>query len=219
MNNSVKKNKSWLTQKSILAMQSIFGNALTFIERHRKYAGIKKASKAGFLEIGAHTYGSPEIIQYKGSERKVNIGRFCSIAPGVVIIPGGIHPSGWVSTFPFRAMFDLEGGNEDGIPAAKDEIFIGSDVWIGTDAMILSGVRIGDGAIVAARSVVTRDIPPYAIAAGVPAKTVKFRFENHIIEKLEQIRWWEWDEGKIIDAIPLLSSERVEEFITTYWRK
>jgi hypothetical protein len=92
-------------------------------------------------------------------------------------------------------------------------VVIGSDVWIGTDAMVLSGVSIGHGAIVAARAVVTRDVPPYAIVAGVPAKVVRWRFEPAVIERLLKVAWWEWDDERIRQFVPLLSSTRTDEFL------
>lgn len=110
----------------------------------------------------------------------------------------------------------MAGALADGMPTSKGDVVIGSDVWIGTDVMILSGVNIGHGAIIAARSVVTHDVPPYTIAAGVPAKVIRRRFSNEIIEKMLTIKWWEWDEARIREAIPWLSSDRIDEFTAKY---
>jgi acetyltransferase-like isoleucine patch superfamily enzyme len=85
----------------------------------------------------------------------------------------------------------MDGAFQDGMPYTKGDIIIGSDVWIGTDAMILSGVTIGDGAIIASRSVVTENIPPYAIVAGISAKIIRFRFNQDAVEQLLRIKWWE----------------------------
>ena len=93
---------------------------------------------------------------------------------------------------------------------------MGSDVWIGADALILSGVRIGHGAIIGARALVTRDIPPYAIAGGVPARILGWRFEQPVIDKLLKIAWWEWPDEQIRDSISLLSSGNVELFISNF---
>ena len=189
------------------------------------YEFIKKCSrtrhhqaliKKGLLSIGRYSYGCPEVDVYKGSEAKVSIGSFCSISKGVRIITGGYHPTDWVSTFPFRAKLKLPGAFSDGIPYSKGDVIIGSDVWIGTGATILSGVTIGHGAVIAARSVVTRDIPPYAIVAGVPAKVVKYRFDQEIINALLEIKWWEWDDEKIRQEIPLLSSVKVGQFLAKH---
>ena len=175
-------------------------------------------SRKGLLEIGRHTYGYPTIDSYEGSEARVIIGHFCSISPGVVMITGGIHPVEWVSTFPFRTQWNLEGARAGGTPATRGDIIIGSDVWIGTDAMILSGVSIGHGAVIAARSVISRDIPPYAVVAGAPAKVVRYRFDEDAIKKLLEIKWWEWDDGRIREAVSLLSIPNVNEFLRKYYK-
>jgi acetyltransferase-like isoleucine patch superfamily enzyme len=170
----------------------------------------------GSLSMGRHSYGIPRIDIYKGSEHKVIVGNFVSIAPGVLMITGGIHPTNWVSTFPFRFEWKLPGALEDGMPYSKGDIVIGSDVWIGTDAVILSGVKIGHGAVIATRAVVTKDVPPYAIVAGIPAKVVDYRFDEATIQSLLEIAWWDWDDMAIQQAIHLLSSPDIEEFIHAY---
>lgn len=169
--------------------------------------------KAGLLQIGRHTYGQPIVHTYKGSEALVKIGSFCSISPGVMFITGGIHPTDWVSLYPFRARFNLDGKFRDGMPRTNGNIIVGNDVWIGTEAMILSGVTIGDGAVIAARSLVTRDVPAYALSAGVPAKTIRNRFSDEKIEFLLSIKWWDWDDKQIIDVVPLLSTADINNFI------
>jgi len=171
-------------------------------------------AKSGVLQIGRHTYGEPIVHIYKGSEAFVKIGSFCSISPGVMFITGGIHPTDWVSLYPFRARFNLDGKFRDGMPKTNGDIIMGNDVWIGTEAMILSGVHIGDSAVIAARSVVARDVPAYSIVAGVPAKIIKKRFSAEEIESLQAIKWWEWDDDEIIKAVPLLSSNNINNFIT-----
>ena len=93
---------------------------------------------------------------------------------------------------------------------------IGNDVWIGTEAFILSGVTIGDGAVIAARSVVTRDVAPYAVVAGNPARQVRLRFSETVIDALERIRWWDWPITEIQSAWPLLLSSDVEAFVAKF---
>jgi len=173
----------------------------------------------GYLIIGKHTYGKPYIRLQRGSEAKVIIGNYCSIAKEVVILPGGVHPVDWVSTFPFRIKFGLTGAYEDGMPMTKGDITIGSDVWVGTGSTILSGVNIGHGAVVAAGSVVTKDVAPYAIVGGVPAKEISKRFDSDTISKMLGIAWWDWEEDEIKEAIPLLSSNDMEGFMQRYYEQ
>jgi acetyltransferase-like isoleucine patch superfamily enzyme len=197
----------------------------TFIENlARKIGVIPKAkkretlTKKGNLVIGDYTYGHENIdFQiYKGSECKVEIGKFCSIGPNAKIILGGIHPPNWVSLYPFRINFKIEGAYTDGMPSTNGNIVIGNDVWIGTDVTILSGITIGNGAIIATGSLVTKNVEPYTIVGGVPCKLIKKRFSDEVIAKLEKISWWNWDEEKIMDNIHLFSSSDVEEFITKH---
>ena len=153
--------KRWLQEKIAGLSQ--------FCRNQEQARTIRCLQRRGLLSLGRHTYGMPTIYSYRGSEVHVTIGSFCSIAPDVQIINGGIHPASWVSLFPFRIRWNLEGAFEDGMPQTRGDIVIGSDVWLGTGAMVLSGVKIGDGAIIAVRAVVTRDVEPYAIVAGCPA--------------------------------------------------
>ena len=155
----------------------------------KRYENSKRISaliSKGLLLVGEHTYGlhNLRIDSYKGSEAKVTIGRYCSIAPDVRIITGGVHPVEQISTFPFRIKCDLPGKYLDGMPGTKGDILIGSDVWIATQVLILSGVKIGHGAVIAAGSVVTKDVPPYAIVGGNPAKLIRYRFDPTRIQEL-----------------------------------
>lgn len=110
----------------------------------------------------------------------------------------------------------MDGAYQDGMPTSHGDVEIGSDVWLGSGALILSGVQIGHGAVVAARSVVTRDVPPYAIAAGLPARVVRLRHSEQQVRQMLEVRWWDWPDDKIREAVPLLSSDRVEEFLGKY---
>lgn len=170
-------------------------------------AEIQEQKEKGLLEIGNNTYGINhcKIYQYKGSESKIIIGKYCSLAPNIQFIAGGIHPTDWISTFPFRAKYNLPGKYEDGMPYSKGIIEIGNDVWIGTSAIILSGVKIGHGAVVAAGSIVTKSVPPYAIVGGNPAKIIKYRLSEEKIEELLEMKWWDWSEEEIKKNIDFFS--------------
>ena len=171
--------------------------------------------RKGVLQVGKHTYQwkSLHIDVYFGSEANLVIGKYCSFSKNIRIITGGIHPTNWVSTFPFRNHFNLPGKFKDGMPTSNGDVIIGNDVWIGTGVTILSGVKIGDGAVIATGAVVTKDIPDYAVAGGVPAKVIKFRFTPEQISNLLNIKWWDWEEDQILNYIPLLSSSNIDEFI------
>ena len=148
------------------------------------------------------------LYHYPINQERLVIGKFCSIACGAkFLFNSANHTQRSLSTYIFPVLFEEWGLDVERIPEAWDnrgDIIIGNDVWIGYEAVILSGVTIGDGAIVAARAVVTRDVPPYAIVGGVPAKPIRQRFSNPDIAQLLELRWWDWPKEKIartIDAI------------------
>lgn len=167
-------------------------------------------------EVGDYTYGSPTILSW-GENSTVKIGKYCSIASGVCIQLGGNHRVDWITTYPFNVL-NNKAKNFSGHPSTKGDVIIGNDVWIGQEALILSGVNIGDGAVIAARSVVTKDVPPYAIVAGNPARIMKMRFNQEIINDLVDIKWWDWPEKKIEEAWIYLLSSNIESFIERYKR-
>lgn len=161
--------------------------------------------------FGKWTYGVPMVHNWPGGA-VLSVGAFCSIAEGVQIFLGGEHRTDWVTTYPFID-FWRAGREIKGHPGTKGDVVIGNDVWIGQEAMILSGVHVGDGAVIGARAVVVGDVPPYHIVAGNPARIIRARFDAETIERLLAIRWWEWDDSRIERAIPELSSGDIPRFI------
>ena len=161
--------------------------------------------------IGKYTYGDLHIYDW-GEGKSLKIGAFCSIANGVKIFLGGEHRIDWVTTFPFNVLWKVASGFK-GHPNSKGDVIIGNDVWVGAEALILSGVTIGDGAVIGARAVVTKDVPPYAIVVGAPASVVRSRFDGQTIESLLRIHWWDWDDQRIQKALPLILSNDVSAFI------
>lgn len=157
--------------------------------------------------IGEFTYGNPRIIDW-GEGAKLTIGKFCSIAGGTTILLGGHHRYDWMTTYPFPSRKDLwpEAKNITGQSFTKGNVTIGNDVLLGHECLIMSGVTIGDGAVVGTRAVVTKNVPPYAIVAGVPAKVLRFRFAKKTIIRLLKLKWWNWPEDKIRKNIPVLCS-------------
>ena len=146
--------------------------------------------------IGRHSY-----IGYNSEIHSCDIGSFCSIANGL-IVGGAKHPLDWVSTSP--VFYDVGGGTGNHLGNQEIESLkrtsIGNDVWIGSRVIIMQGLKIGTGAVIGAGSVVTKDVPPYAIVAGCPAKIIKYRFDDDTIRLLLDSRWWE------------LSDEEVKEY-------
>ncbi len=162
-------------------------------------------------EIGVGTYGNPT-VQSWGENARLVIGRYCSIAEGVTILLGGNHRVDWVTTYPFH-VFDPAGEHITGQPASKGDVVIGNDVWLGDSCRIMSGVTVGDGACVAANAVVTRDVAPYSIVGGVPARLIRHRFGLDQIAALLEIRWWDWPPERIREAYDTLMSPDIDAFI------
>jgi len=153
-------------------------------------------------EVGRGTYGEPSILDWE-EHTTLKVGSFCSIAGGVQIFLGGNHRADWITTYPF-SVFRETAKHIDGHPASRGDVIIGLDVWIGHGAVILSGVHIGNGAVIGASAVVTRDVPAYSIVAVNPAKVVRLRFSENEISILQSLEWWSWDESKLDSAMPYL---------------
>lgn len=154
------------------------------------------------VEVGKGTYGVLDIHAYGGYE-KLTIGNYCSIGPNVHFLLRIEHPTNCVSTYPFKVWVC----GEENESLSKGDITVGDDVWIGINAIIMSGVHIGQGAVVAAGAVVTKDVPPYAIVGGVPAKVIKYRFSEDIINKLLEFDFSKLDETAIAENISELYKE------------
>lgn len=159
------------------------------------------------VSVGNHSYGTINIVS-SGKGSKVVIGCYCSIADGVKFIINNEHPTNLLSTYPFQTRI-LGMGTES---FSKGDIVIGDDVWIGLDAKIMSGVTIGQGAIIAAGAVVTREVPPYAIVGGIPAKVIKYRFSPELIGKLKQIDYSQIDASFVSDNYKLFYSDLEDDF-------
>lgn len=154
------------------------------------------------------------LYHYPVNQDKLKIGKFCSIACGAkFLFTSGNHTMKSLSTYPFPIFFEEWGLDGKDICDAwdnKGDIVIGNDVWIGYEAVILSGVTIGDGAVIGSRAVVTKDVEPYTIVGGVPAKAIRKRFDEQTIEKLEKIGWWNWNEEQIRQNIGAIQAGDVD---------
>lgn len=163
---------------------------------------------------GKYTYGNPN-IHYQTKDQTLTVGNFCSIGENVDIYLGGNHRTDWVTTYPFGHIHGnvFNGFSGIGHPSTKGGVIIGNDVWIGTDAKIMSGVTIGDGAVIANSSHVVKNVEPYSLVGGNPAKLIKYRFTKEQIEKLLKIKWWNWNDELINSLTPLLCNNDIDEFI------
>jgi len=162
--------------------------------------------------FGKGSYGDDLSVYSWNEGTTLKMGAYCSIAVGVKIFLGGGHRVDWVTTYPF-SVFWKSASSITGHPKSKGDVIIGNDVWSGTEAVIMSGVTIGDGAVIGARAVVARDVPPYSIAVGNPARVVKTRFDAKTIDRLLSVKWWDWDESAIEAHMPLLLSGNMDLFL------
>lgn len=158
-----------------------------------------------------HGHGFDECARFLLPEEGVDklvIGSFCSIGSGAAFIMAGNqgHRRDWISTFPFYWMPEIDAfeGARNGFEPAGDTV-IGNDVWIGTEAIVMPGVKIGHGAVIGTRALVTKDVEPYAIVGGNPSKTLRMRFVEADIARLLELRWWDWSDDELKSAMPLLT--------------
>ncbi|MGF1720576.1 type B chloramphenicol O-acetyltransferase [Vibrio kyushuensis] len=192
------------------SLQEQITNPNIIVGRHSYYSGYY------------HGHSFDECARYLMPDRtdvdKLIIGSFCSIGSGAVFMMAGNqgHRNDWASTFPFFYQ-DNENfiGAEDGFARAGNTV-IGNDVWIGSEAMIMSGITIGDGAIIASRAVVTKDVAPYEVVGSNPAKHIKYRFSSEQIAMLVEMEWWNWADSELKGAMKLLCSADIEG-LYQYW--
>ena len=153
------------------------------------------------------------LYQYPINGDSLRIGKFCSIACGAkFLFASANHTQTSVSTYPFPIFFeewDLDIGDVMSAWDHKGDIVIGNDVWIGYEAVVMAGVTIGNGAIIGARAVVTKDVPPYTIVGGVPAREIRRRFSDDVIARLLELKWWDWPAERIQRNIKNIQSGRL----------
>ena len=154
------------------------------------------------------------LYHYPINRERLVIGKFCSIACGAkFLFNSANHTLRSLSTYIFPVLFEEWGLDVERIPEAWDnrgDIVIGNDVWIGYEAVVLAGVTIGDGAVIGTRAVVTRDVPPYTIVGGVPAKPIRTRFPEKTIQQLLELRWWDWPPERVASGIDAIQSGDLE---------
>ena len=154
------------------------------------------------------------LYHYPVNHERLTIGKFCSIACGArFLFNSANHALSSLSTYPFPIFFEEWGLPVDDVSRAwdnKGDIVVGSDVWIGYEAVILAGVTIGDGAIIGARAVVAQDVPPYTIVGGVPARPIRRRFDQETIDALLELRWWDWPPEKLSGCLRAIQAGDLE---------
>lgn len=165
--------------------------------------GLKK-----LIVKGNFTYGNPKVV-FDSVDYKVKIGKYCSIGKKVTFILSGAHKTDFISTFPLSVF--LKNAGASSIIYHKGDINVGNDVWIGYGAIIMPGITIGDGAIIGAMSVVTKNVNPYEIVAGNPARVIRTRFNEKEIERLLKIKWWNWDTKTVSENAKVIASSNIQK--------
>lgn len=179
----------------------------------------KDIIKLPYCKFGDYTYGKPRVIRW-GDDGKLIVGKFCSISEDVTFLLSADHRMEWVTTYPFVAgkmQKNLKWMKPEPYIKSKGDIIVENDVWIGYDATIMDGVKIHNGAVIGAKSVVTKDVEPYKIVAGNPARIIRYRFSQEVIDAFLKIKWWDWDIKKIRDNVELMKYP--SKFIRTHYDK
>ena len=155
------------------------------------------------------------LYHYPINRERLIIGKFCSIACGAkFLFNSANHTLSSLSTYPFPLFFEEWGLEKRNVAESwdnKGDIVLGNDVWIGYEAVIMAGVTIGDGAIIGTRAVVTKDVPPYTVAGGIPAKPIKKRYPEETIAALSELKWWDWPENRIAQNLHAIQAGQLNE--------
>lgn len=192
-------------------VKHVLRRARSFSLLSQEEATFKRLVKSGRVVYDTGSYGIPVLLTYVHDDTKLLVGKYSSL--GATFMLGGQHPTNTATTYPHRILWQMEGAGEDGYPTIRGDIHVGSDCWVGTRAIILPGITIGDGAVVGTGAVVTKDVPPYAIVGGNPARIIRYRHSEEVIEALLEIKWWDWPEEEIRKAVPLLAAPDIDAFI------
>ena len=184
------------------------------------------AGKYSYYSGYYHRHSFDECARYLLPDRedvdKLIIGSYCSIGSGASFIMAGNqgHRYEWISSFPFFYMSEVESfhDSKDGYHPAGDTV-VGNDVWVGSEAMVMPGITIGDGAVIGSRALVTKDVEPYSVIGGNPAKLIKKRFCDRHVELLLEMKWWEWEDLRLKEAIPILCSNDIDKLYEFYQKE
>ena len=199
------------------------------IAEQRRVCFLKDCITAPNISVGDYSYYDDPIdaasfernVLYNYGSDHLIIGKFCAIATGVKFIMNGAnHKLDGISTYPFPIFgsgWEVELEQLLNLPSRGDTM-IGNDVWLGYEALIMPGVKVADGVVIAAKSVVVKDVPPYTIVGGNPAQVIRQRFTDAEIAQLLEIRWWDWPIADITQCLPLIMSNQVNALYAV-WRQ
>lgn len=191
--------KTWKRLFGRSELQGAYRQQAKFRKRYPKY------------ELGVGTYGMPVVHDWNEGTT-LRIGAYCSIAGNVQIFLGGQHRIDWISSYPF-AVFLPEASHINNPCGSRGDVVIGNDVWLCANCTILSGVTIGHGAVIASGAVISRDVEPYAVMAGNPARNIRWRFDEPTRLALLESAWWDWPEAEIRQIVDKLCSDNIAGFI------
>jgi len=187
-------------------------------KRGKKLADIRNNHPANSIKnvsIGEYTYGNPKIERFNQNDKLI-IGKFCSISNEVTILIGKGHNTQSASSYPFTTFIGTRRANFKRIPGKgiqHHDTVIGNDVWLGHGALILSGVTIGDGAVIGARAVVSKDVEPYSVVVGSPLKHLRYRFPKEVRDVLVEKKWWDLPDEKIEELAPYLIDTNIHNLL------
>ncbi len=176
-----------------------------------KYSQQVFSNQYPHYKMGVNCYGVPN-IKHAHPDAILSIGNYCSIAKNVKILLGGNHRIDWVSSYPFPLLF-TQASHIQHYVTTNGNVTIGSDVWLCENCTILSGITIGHGAVIANGAVVTRDVAPYEIVGGNPAKHIRWRFDEPTREALLKSSWWDWPEAEVLSIVDNLCSDDLSTFL------
>ena len=174
------------------------------------------------MKVGKYTYGITKKTHVSLRGGEVAIGSFCSFGGDLRIYTGkGSHRTEFVSTYPFGRIHEKIFPNDYNNLMLDDpgNVVIGNDVWTGQNVTIMPGVIVGDGSVIANNSHVVKDVEPYSVVGGNPAKHIKFRFDEETIKKLIKIKWWDWSDDKIKDNLHYIASSNISEFVNKFYNE
>ncbi|EKT59812.1 MULTISPECIES: CatB-related O-acetyltransferase [Providencia] len=211
---------SWIIRRIILKIKynDFYAAPMAYANNQCIFSDNVRLYKNTYLynvSVGRHSYFSNTFSAY------ASFGNFCSIGPNTIVGGLGKHPTDQISTHPIFFSTRKQSGRsfvEENHFTEFAQTIIGNDVWIGANAIVLDGVKIGNGVIIAAGAVVTKDIPDYAIVAGIPAKIIKFRYSENLINKLNNIKWWELDDERLREYAPLFINNNLKELVNSIQR-